>query len=125
MDKLLKALNGYTARIEDHSPMILIGNDTKSNWTRAYGLAPPTKLMNIIETVSAKAQPDESEPDQHQAHQPAQSRQEPSPAQKYFSDVELINQYGEKLRFYSDLLKGKVCSHQLLFSAHAQASARP
>ena len=27
MDKLLKALNGYTARIEDHSPMILIGND--------------------------------------------------------------------------------------------------
>lgn len=30
-----------------------------------------------------------------------------SPAQKYFSDVELVNQNGEKLRFYSDLLKGK------------------
>ena len=84
---------------------------------------PAAKLMNIIETVSAKAQPDESEPDQHQAHQPAQS-QEPSPAQKYFSDVELINQYGEKLRFYSDLLKGKVVVINL-FSAHAQASARP
>jgi len=116
MDKLLKALNAYTARIEDHSPMILIGNDAKSNWTRAYGLAPPAKLMNIIETVSAKAQPDEAEPDQHQAHQPAQPQQEPSPAQKYFSDVELINQHGEKLRFYSDLLKGKVVVINSFFS---------
>src|SRR5262245_19667597 len=31
-----------------------------------------------------------------------------SPAQKYFTDVLLINQNGEKMRFYSDLLKGKV-----------------
>jgi protein SCO1 len=116
MDKLLKALNGYTARIEDHSPMILIGNDDKAIWTRAYGLAPPAKLMNIIETVSAKAQPDETEHGQHQARQTAESKQEPSPAQKYFSDVELINQNGEKLRFYSDLLKGKVVVINSFFS---------
>jgi len=31
-----------------------------------------------------------------------------SPAGKYFSDVELINQDGEKVRFYSDVLKNKV-----------------
>ena len=31
-----------------------------------------------------------------------------SSAQEYFSDVILVNQHGEKLRFYSDLLKGKV-----------------
>ena len=31
-----------------------------------------------------------------------------SPAQKYFTDVELTNQNGEKMRFYSDLIKGKV-----------------
>lgn len=30
------------------------------------------------------------------------------PAEKYFSDVELINQDGEKVRFYSDVLKNKV-----------------
>src|SRR4051812_40152094 len=29
-------------------------------------------------------------------------------AQKYFTDVELLNQNGEKMRFYSDLLKDKV-----------------
>jgi protein SCO1/2 len=32
----------------------------------------------------------------------------PSPARKYFSDVELINQDGQKMRFYSDVLKDKV-----------------
>lgn len=32
----------------------------------------------------------------------------PSAAAKYFSDVELINQDGQKLRFYSDVLKDKV-----------------
>jgi len=31
-----------------------------------------------------------------------------SPAEKYFSDVELTNQDGQKLRFYSDVLKDKV-----------------
>jgi protein SCO1/2 len=34
--------------------------------------------------------------------------QEPTAAQKYFSDVELINQDGKKMRFYSDILKNKV-----------------
>jgi len=36
------------------------------------------------------------------------AQEQQSPAQKYFSDVELINQDGEKVRFYSDLLKNKV-----------------
>ena len=31
-----------------------------------------------------------------------------SPGKKYFTDVVLINQNGEKLRFYTDLLQGKV-----------------
>jgi protein SCO1/2 len=31
-----------------------------------------------------------------------------SPSEKYFSDVELTNQDGQKVRFYSDVLKNKV-----------------
>lgn len=34
--------------------------------------------------------------------------QERSPAEKYFSDVELIDQDGQKLRFYTDVLKNKI-----------------
>ncbi len=41
----------------------------------------------------------------HGAH--AQPGHEPTAAEKYFSDVELVNQDGEKVRFYSDVLKGK------------------
>lgn len=33
---------------------------------------------------------------------------EQTPAHKYFTDVLLTNQHGEKMRFYSDLLQGKV-----------------
>jgi cytochrome oxidase Cu insertion factor (SCO1/SenC/PrrC family) len=33
---------------------------------------------------------------------------EVSPAQKYFTDVVLVNQDGKRMRFYSDLLKDKV-----------------
>ena len=36
------------------------------------------------------------------------STPERSPAEKYFSDVELLNQDGEKVRFYSDVLKNRV-----------------
>src|SRR6266699_2360104 len=31
-----------------------------------------------------------------------------TPAHKYFTDVQLVNQNGEKMRFYTDLLQGKV-----------------
>jgi protein SCO1/2 len=41
----------------------------------------------------------------HGAH--ADKSHAPTAAEKYFSDVELINQDGEKVRFYSDVLKGK------------------
>ena len=39
---------------------------------------------------------------------PSKEVENASAAQKYFSDVVLVNQNGEHLRFYSDLLKGKV-----------------
>jgi protein SCO1/2 len=44
--------------------------------------------------------------------------QEPVPtaAAKYFSDVELINQDGQKMRFYSDVLKDKVVIINVFFS---------
>ena len=49
--------------------------------------------------------------DSHAGHEsghdgaPAQSSA--TPAQKYFTDVELLDQDGRKVRFYSDVLKGK------------------
>jgi cytochrome oxidase Cu insertion factor (SCO1/SenC/PrrC family) len=45
--------------------------------------------------------------DPHAGHQMGQQPAQESPAQKWFSDVELLDQDGRKVRFYTDLLKGK------------------
>ena len=42
---------------------------------------------------------------------------EHSAAEKYFSDVELINQDGQKMRFYSDVLKNKVVVINTFFTS--------
>src|ERR687892_1843530 len=51
VDELLRALGASTARPEDHSPTILIGNDAHGTWTRTYGLAKTSQLVQIINDV--------------------------------------------------------------------------
>jgi cytochrome oxidase Cu insertion factor (SCO1/SenC/PrrC family) len=36
----------------DHTPMVLIGNEAKGVWTRAYGLSSPVELAKLITEVS-------------------------------------------------------------------------
>jgi len=47
-----------------------------------------------------------------------------SPAHKYFTDVELVTQNGQKVKFYSDLLQGKVVIINSFF-ATCQGSCLP
>jgi protein SCO1/2 len=49
---LLKSLGVYTANISDHSPLVLLGDDTHHRWTRAYGLAAPAKLAELIDQIA-------------------------------------------------------------------------
>jgi protein SCO1/2 len=65
--------------------------------------------------VTAHAQ----EPPQQQPQQSAESA-----AKKYFSDVMLVNQNGEKMRLYSDLLEGKTVIINSFF-ATCQGSCLP
>ncbi|HKP83210.1 MAG TPA: SCO family protein [Pyrinomonadaceae bacterium] len=56
VDELLRALGASSARREDHSPTILIGNDAHGTWTRTYGLANTSQLVQIInETMEGKS----------------------------------------------------------------------
>ena len=93
VDELLRALGASSARREDHTPTILIGNDASGSWTRTYGLAKASELVQLINNAAAGDK--------------TKTAEEASPAQKYFTDVELLNQNGEKVRFYTDVLKGK------------------
>ena len=51
VDELLRALGASSARREDHSPTVLIGNDARGTWTRTYGLAKPSQLVQIINDI--------------------------------------------------------------------------
>jgi cytochrome oxidase Cu insertion factor (SCO1/SenC/PrrC family) len=53
VDELLRALSASTARPEDHSPTVLIGNDAAGQWTRTYGLAKPSQMIAIINQAAA------------------------------------------------------------------------
>ena len=53
VDELLRALGASSAQREDHTPTILIGNDARGTWTRAYGLAKSSQLVQIINDTMA------------------------------------------------------------------------
>ena len=100
--QLLKALGVYTPNINDHTPLVLAGNDPRGDWTRAYGLAAPAKLIELIDRLEAPAA----------APAPAAN-----PAQSYFGEIPLVNQDGQTMRLYSDLIQGKVVVIDFMFTS--------
>ena len=92
MDYLLKTLQMFAADKQDHTPLTLVGSGKTGNWRRVSGLATPAQLAEIVAGTPASA------------------------AQSYFTDTLLVDQDGKQLRFYSDLLKGKVVVINTFFS---------
>lgn len=73
-------------------------------------LAPPARAQQPQPKQPA------APPETHAGHA-APSAQGQSAAAKYFSDVELLNQDGEKVRFYTDVLKGKTVVVNAFFTS--------
>jgi protein SCO1/2 len=109
VDQLLKALSAFTPDKLDHTPMVLIGNDAEGKWTRANGLGAPTKLAEAINELTAKSE--------QRTTDDGQRTEAVSPAERYFTDVPLINQNGETMRLYSDLIKGKIVIINAFFTS--------
>ncbi len=56
IDAILKEFGVAVANKNDHTPMVLIGNDETGYWTRAYGLTSPSALVKlIIEAANRKS----------------------------------------------------------------------
>ena len=107
IDELLEALAASTIRREDHSPTTIIGNDALGQWTRAFGLAKPSQLVQIIDQAAKGTL---------EGEKTEAASEEPTAAAKYFGDVELIDQNGRKVRFYTDVLKRKTVVVNALFT---------
>ena len=73
-------------------------------------------LAAVVTTAQAQTKPaPPAEPHDH-SHM-SNTTEASSPAQKYFTDVELINQDGKKVHFYSDVLKGKTVIVNAFFTS--------
>jgi protein SCO1/2 len=132
VEGLLKALKVYAAVKENHSPTILIGSAGR-DWVRANGLTEPAKLAAIVDRYLPRHAGVARPPVTQALAEPALAAQalaaqavappiaaspageiarasahDDDPSLKYFTDVKLVNQFGEEMRLYTDLLKGKI-----------------
>jgi cytochrome oxidase Cu insertion factor (SCO1/SenC/PrrC family) len=112
VDSLLAALGAKVADKNDHSPMILIGNEPSGYWTRTYGLAPPAQLTKVI--TDAASNPQKSgESKQVRPTAGAEA------AASYFTNTALMTQDNNPVRFFDDLLKGKTVMINFMFTTCA------
>ena len=103
VDKLLKALKVYTPLKEDHAPILIMGKVGEDNWIRTNGLAEPAKLADALKGYldkTAFAEPKKLDPNDL----------------NYFTNTVLVNQYGEEMKFYEDLLADKIVVINPFFS---------
>jgi protein SCO1/2 len=124
VDLLLKEMGVFAADKNKHSPFILLGDEGTEKWVRVHGLTAPERLAEMIVGMhdaaraavkSASTPLKENHPDGSSSKLPAATA-EPSPAENYFTNVELVNQHGERLRLYADLLQGKFVVINSFFS---------
>ncbi len=54
IDQLLRVLGASVTDKNNHSPMLLVGNDAANYWTRTYGLAPASTIIKVITETAAK-----------------------------------------------------------------------
>jgi protein SCO1/2 len=113
VDQLLRALGAYVGDKNEHSPMILIGNESAGYWTRAYGLAPPATIVKLINDAAAKPVADKPAEAKAEAGKPATPS---DAAAHYFPNLVLLTQDNKPVRFYDDLMKGKVVLINFMFT---------
>jgi cytochrome oxidase Cu insertion factor (SCO1/SenC/PrrC family) len=138
VDGLLKALGAATADKNDHTPMILIGNDPAGYWTRTYGLAPASTLVKVVNEAAAKSSAatgatgnanrssasgsDVQIPLPQTGATGANASTPPGGTPRsaggaaYFPNHVLLTQDNRPVRFYDDLLKNKVALINFMFT---------
>lgn len=130
INRLLTALGSYTGDKVNHTPMILVGNAAAGYWTRTYGLSPATSIVALIKEASEKGGPEASVRNDGGAQVPlpgtelrhaagrlgTEGRVAKEAPKSYFPNTVLLTQDGKPVRFYDDLLKGKVVLLNFMFT---------
>lgn len=109
VEQLLKDLKVFTALKEDHAPIILIGKEGEDDWIRTNGLAQVDLLESTIRNYLPGSETGvlEYTPNGNGTVSASlNDRQQKD--ESYFTNTQLVNQHGEKVNLYSDLMKDKV-----------------
>jgi cytochrome oxidase Cu insertion factor (SCO1/SenC/PrrC family) len=132
IDRLLDALGAAVGDKNDHTPMLLIGNDAAGYWTRTYGLAPASTLVKVVNEAAAKGTTaaasgggEAQVPLPLAGTAPAASgalkttgggTPKSAGGAAYFPNHVLLTQDNRPVRFYDDLLKNKIVLINFLFT---------
>jgi cytochrome oxidase Cu insertion factor (SCO1/SenC/PrrC family) len=132
IDQLLKSLGAYVSDKNDHTPMILVGNDSAKFWTRTYGLASAATLVKVVDEAAAQSPAASAtgsgnsnsstmsvgvaSNSQGEDNKQAKNLTPDEAAASYFPNTVLVTQDNKPVRFYSDLLKGKVVLINFMFA---------
>ena len=111
VERVLRGMGAYTASFVDHPPMVLVGG--RGTWSRFNGFPDPDQVLARVEELGKRSA----------AVAPAQGAEAAPPpatgeakARAYFTDTELVDQDGRPVRFYEDVLKGKVVVVSFMFT---------
>jgi cytochrome oxidase Cu insertion factor (SCO1/SenC/PrrC family) len=54
IDALLSSLGAAVSNKTDHTPLVLIGNESKGFWIRTYGLSSPNMIAGVIQDAASR-----------------------------------------------------------------------
>jgi len=121
VDRLLKSLRTFTPDPQDHTPMVLIGNEPRGVWKQVNGLSSAGTIADALRALASEPAKTNSDAGVKAATRLAASsltsqRKENESAHAYFGDVELKDQDGKTQRLYTDLMQGRVLLVNSFFS---------
>jgi cytochrome oxidase Cu insertion factor (SCO1/SenC/PrrC family) len=120
INSLLRALGAGVNDKNDHTPTVLVGNDAAGHWTRAYGLAPAASLVKVINDAAAKsAAVAKAGAVVAPVVEKLAADGDKSASAAYFPNHVLVTQDNRPVRFYDDLLKGKIVLINFMFTTCA------
>ena len=116
IEKLLKAFGVTAADKNDHTPLVFVGNDRVSEWTRISGFAPADQLARAVEQADSKGPapaPATAAPAKPVA---TPSRAAGVDGARYFTNLALVTQDKRSVRFYDDMIRNKVVLINVMFA---------
>ncbi len=116
IEKLLKAFGVAAADKNDHTPLVFVGNDRVSEWTRISGFAPANQLARAVVQAEAKGHAQGAVAEVRATPVATASRSADADGARYFTNLPLMTQDKRAVRFYDDMIKNQVVLINVMFA---------